>query len=126
MHLRCRVDRSQLFTRFHYTSNMVFFHLSCGFLLSDILECASNPCHEGSTCIEGFGDYTCRCTEDWKGRNCDAFWRDYDDALLIRVGTAQHVLMNLASTPVSALNDGEVLTVKRFGAIGMNVPQTRV
>lgn len=43
-------------------------HGSC---CDDILECASNPCKNGGTCIEGINHYMCRCPAGTTGTNCD-------------------------------------------------------
>ena len=40
------------------------------FTLSDINECADNPCKHNSTCIDEVGQYRCKCQGKWKGRHC--------------------------------------------------------
>lgn len=37
----------------------------------NINECASNPCANGSTCIDRINDYTCTCPPGYAGRRCD-------------------------------------------------------
>lgn len=37
----------------------------------NINECASNPCANGSTCIDRINDYTCTCPPGYTGRQCD-------------------------------------------------------
>ncbi|XP_077993229.1 protein jagged-1-like [Glandiceps talaboti] len=32
--------------------------------------CASNPCHNGATCLESNGEFTCFCAQGWEGVNC--------------------------------------------------------
>ena len=34
-------------------------------------ECLSEPCQNDATCIDILGNYTCVCTQDWEGRNCE-------------------------------------------------------
>ncbi|XP_047482510.1 LOW QUALITY PROTEIN: cubilin-like [Penaeus chinensis] len=34
-------------------------------------ECASGPCRNGGTCIDGYMSYTCLCRNGWAGENCD-------------------------------------------------------
>ncbi|XP_043916230.1 cubilin-like [Protopterus annectens] len=36
----------------------------------NINECASNPCQNGGTCIDGINGYTCTCTSTWTGPQC--------------------------------------------------------
>ena len=36
------------------------------------LECASNPCQNGATCVDGLvGHYTCLCDGNWEGEKCE-------------------------------------------------------
>ena len=39
--------------------------------LKDIDECASNPCQNGATCIDGINAYTCNCVPGHAGDNCE-------------------------------------------------------
>jgi hypothetical protein len=41
------------------------------FLISDIDECASNPCQNGATCHDYTDMYTCECAAGWEGTECD-------------------------------------------------------
>lgn len=34
-------------------------------------ECASGPCQNGGTCIDGYLKYTCLCRKGWGGSNCN-------------------------------------------------------
>ncbi|KAM8851643.1 fibulin-7 isoform 3-T5 [Synchiropus picturatus] len=36
----------------------------------DISECASNPCQNGGTCVEGVNQYKCSCPPSWSGSHC--------------------------------------------------------
>ena len=38
---------------------------------SDIDECVSDPCSNGSTCVDGVNSYTCSCTTGYYGTQCD-------------------------------------------------------
>lgn len=39
--------------------------------LSDINECASNPCRNGANCADLVNEYECTCQVGWLGTNCD-------------------------------------------------------
>lgn len=43
-------------------------HLS--YVLTDTLECASDPCQNGATCFEGTLQYVCNCAPGYTGVNC--------------------------------------------------------
>ena len=40
--------------------------------LSDIDECAQNPCHDNASCINSIGSYECHCDSGFSGngKNC--------------------------------------------------------
>ncbi len=37
----------------------------------DIDECASNPCQNNGSCIDGVNGYNCSCVAGFNGRNCE-------------------------------------------------------
>ena len=37
----------------------------------DINECASSPCKNGGTCVDGINSYTCNCDVGYEGDNCE-------------------------------------------------------
>nr|XP_040034707.1 fibulin-7 [Gasterosteus aculeatus aculeatus] len=37
---------------------------------NDVSECASNPCQNGGTCVEGVNQYKCTCPQNWSGSHC--------------------------------------------------------
>ena len=38
--------------------------------LTDIDDCADQPCLNGGTCSDGVNDYTCVCVDGYTGKNC--------------------------------------------------------
>ena len=42
----------------------------CLSLWSDINECNSNPCMNGSTCVDGINGYNCTCAAGYTGDRC--------------------------------------------------------
>ena len=38
--------------------------------LSDIDECATNPCMNGGSCVDGIGSYSCSCPTGYEGDQC--------------------------------------------------------
>ena len=34
-------------------------------------DCASSPCQNGATCVDGVFSYICTCPSGWTGKNCD-------------------------------------------------------
>lgn len=40
-------------------------------LLPDINECLRNPCKNLSPCTNSPGSYSCACSPQWSGQNCD-------------------------------------------------------
>ena len=47
--------------------NCLYFDL---FFL-DIDECKSTPCLNGGLCVDGINSYTCKCKENYMGKNCE-------------------------------------------------------
>ena len=39
--------------------------------ITDIDECASNPCQNGGTCNDNINSYTCSCIPGYTGNNCE-------------------------------------------------------
>ena len=39
-------------------------------LLSDIDDCADQPCQNGGNCIDAVNDFTCNCAAGYSGKNC--------------------------------------------------------
>ena len=39
-------------------------------LLSDINDCAVQPCQNGGNCIYAVNGYTCNCAAGYSGKNC--------------------------------------------------------
>ncbi|XP_048865334.1 fibulin-7 isoform X3 [Brienomyrus brachyistius] len=37
---------------------------------ADANRCASNPCQNGGTCVEGINQYKCTCPQNWSGSHC--------------------------------------------------------
>ena len=35
---------------------------------TNIDECLSNDCKNNATCVDGIAEYSCNCTETWKGK----------------------------------------------------------
>ena len=43
----------------------------CTSLLSDINDCAIQPCQNGGNCTDAVNDYTCNCAAGYSGKNCN-------------------------------------------------------
>lgn len=50
-------------------SYLVCFSIICQ-IVSDINECASNPCRNAVTCNDALGYYWCLCLDRWGGVDC--------------------------------------------------------
>ena len=52
----------------HYSRKVVLtIHTS---LLSDIDDCADQPCQNGGNCTDAVNDYACNCGVGYSGKNC--------------------------------------------------------
>ena len=40
-------------------------------LLSEVDECASRPCMDGATCVDGVNYYNCTCPDGYVGNTCE-------------------------------------------------------
>ena len=60
---------------------------------SNVDECLvlSNPCKNGATCIDLYGDYLCRCIPGWEGFDCSI---NKDDCIIQAVGSQGPCLNN--------------------------------
>ena len=54
-----------------YAFHMCFLFTKINFVFQDIDECASNPCSEDATCVDGINYYTCSCADGHTGTHCE-------------------------------------------------------
>ena len=73
----------------------------CNVLASDVDECASRPCMNGATCLDGVNSYNCTCPVGYVGTRCgtgnsiivplllaqirlipSSYWTSYSQAML--------------------------------------------
>ena len=54
-----------------YNTILVTIMTKIQILYADIDECASSPCQNGGTCVDGFNSYTCNCDVGYRGVNCE-------------------------------------------------------
>ncbi|EDO39369.1 predicted protein [Nematostella vectensis] len=45
---------------------------------TNINECASNPCLNGGTCVDGVNKYTCSCVSGYIGTRCETGMLEFD------------------------------------------------
>lgn len=50
----------------------MYINISPCLVLADINDCASSPCKNGGTCIDGINSFQCFCPDGWEGSLCDA------------------------------------------------------
>lgn len=43
----------------------------CNTLFPDIDDCLSSPCFHGAECIDGLGNFTCKCPPGYVGEFCN-------------------------------------------------------
>ena len=48
----------------------VNFH-RCNAYILDVNECATNPCQNNGTCIDGVNEYNCNCVAGYTGTECE-------------------------------------------------------
>ena len=53
------------------------------FDVTDIDECASNPCLNGGTCVDRLDGFTCQCTSGFTGPICGNGWLTYKRSKLL-------------------------------------------
>lgn len=74
--------------------------------LADKNECENNPCKNGGTCTNKIGGYSCTCTAEWTGTNCEQgehFFAKRLRALYQNIGQKFETLDNVNS--ISQLTD---------------------
>jgi Notch-like protein len=49
----------------------LFSLLAPAIVFSEILECDSNPCHNGGSCIDLVAEFTCHCMAGYRGTHCE-------------------------------------------------------
>ena len=54
-----------------YSTILVTIMTKIQILYADIDECASSPCQNGGTCVDGVNSYTCNCDVGYAGKNCE-------------------------------------------------------
>ena len=54
-----------------YNTILVTIMTKIQILYADIDECASSPCQNGGTCVDGVNSYTCNCDVGYAGKNCE-------------------------------------------------------
>lgn len=62
--------------------NLLFFIVPTCAITAKLLkkdECADQPCLNGGTCLDSFGQFICLCTSGWQGKRCD---QDVDECKL--------------------------------------------
>ena len=49
---------------------IILYTLTNNVIISDIDECASNPCDIGGTCYDLINGYRCQCVDGYTGEQC--------------------------------------------------------
>ena len=68
-------------------------------IISDIDECASNPCQNGGQCIDGINGYTCFCAAGFTGVNCETSKSQFS-VIVYYLLYLKLVIMNMLRTVV--------------------------
>ena len=89
-------------------------------MLTDIDECASNPCQNLGTCTDGVNQYVCGCVAGYTGANCETSKLFYQLGLII-LGLCRCAIFQL-------FHDISVgcLQIVLCEQTSMNVPATHV
>ena len=49
----------------------ILYNILFSLYFADIDDCATKPCLNNGTCIDGIAAFTCQCAEGFTGRICD-------------------------------------------------------
>lgn len=70
-------------------------------------ECASSPCENGATCVDGLATYTCECADGWTGIICDEVWVVPDECLEgTYIVSADNATSSCEAPRCRSINDG--------------------
>ncbi|XP_016007406.2 coagulation factor X [Rousettus aegyptiacus] len=69
-------------------------------------QCESNPCQNQGVCKDGLGEYTCTCSEDYEGKNCELRTRKFCS---LDNGDCDHFCSEEQSSVVCSCASGYIL-----------------